>query len=238
METLFLVCFAFGALFTAVSAVIGLAHTAVPGADAGHFGHFGHAAHGPHVPHGTHPPHVSHTTLALQAPHGVHAPHAAESAFHLFDALAPFLNASSALAFLTWFGATGYLALRFGAWPLPMALLVAVVAGVAGAALLGAFLRTVMAGEQVLDPRDFRMEGTLARVTVGIPETGAGEIVFAKAGRRRSEAARSEDGRAIPRGTEVVVLRYERGVAHVQPWNQLLQERPPPRLTAPTDRAD
>ncbi|HEU5315779.1 MAG TPA: hypothetical protein VFX49_06680, partial [Chloroflexota bacterium] len=222
METLFLVCFAFGALFTAVSAVIGLAHTAVPGADAGHFGHFGHAAHGPHVPHGSQVPHGAHVS---HAPPGLHGPHAGETAFHLFDALAPFLNASSALAFLTWFGAAGYLALHFAAWPLPLVLLAAVAAGVAGAALLGAFLRKVMAGEQVLDPRDFRMEGTLARVTVGIPEHGAGEIVFAKAGRRRSEAARSEDGQAIPRGTEVVVLRYERGVAHVQPWTQLLQER-------------
>jgi membrane protein implicated in regulation of membrane protease activity len=226
METLFLACFAFGALFTAVSAVIGMAHTAVPGADAGHFGHFGHAAHGAHAPHGLHGGAHGHVA------HGVEVGQA--SAFHLFDALAPFLNASSLLAFLTWFGAVGYLTLRFAGWALPLALLAALLAGAAGALLLGTFLRKVLAGEEVLDARDFRLEGTLARVTVSITEHGAGEVVFEKAGRRRSEAARSDDGRAIPRGTEVVILRYARGTAHVQPWNQLLQERPPPRLVGPT----
>jgi membrane protein implicated in regulation of membrane protease activity len=151
----------------------------------------------------------------------------------MMDVLAPFLNASSALAFLTWFGAVGYLALRFGSWALPIALLLALLAGSAGALLLGAFLRKVMAGEQTLDPHDFRLEGTLAKVTVTIPDSGAGEIVFTKAGRRRSEAARSATGQAISRGTEVLVLRYERGAAHVQPWDQVLAERSPPSLPAP-----
>jgi membrane protein implicated in regulation of membrane protease activity len=144
------------------------------------------------------------------------------------------LNASSLLAFVTWFGAAGYLALRFGGWSLPLALAAAVVAGLAGAVLLGAFLNKVTAGEQVLDSRAFRLEGTLARVTVSVPARGAGEVVFSKEGRTRSEAARSITGDPIPRGTEVVILRYERGVAHVQPWDQLLEERPPPRLTGAT----
>ena len=231
METFFLACFAFGALFTALSAVIGLAHTAVPGADAGHFGHLGHAAHGAHAPH------VGHGAHGASA-NGTHAGPGAESGsgggLHVGDMLAPFLNASSLLAFLTWFGAAGYLALQFGGWALPFGLAAALLAGIAGAVLLGAFLRKVMAGEVTLDPRDYRLEGTLARVTVSIPETGAGEIVFAKAGRRRSEAARSATGHAISRGTEVVIMRYARGAAHVEPWEQLLAERPPPSLPAAT----
>jgi len=107
----------------------------------------------------------------------------------------------------------------------------ALLAGLAGAMLLGAFLRKVMAGEVTLDPRDYRLEGTLAKVTVSIPAGGVGEIVFTKAGRRRSEAARSVVGQAIPRGSEVVILRYERGAAHVQLWEQLLEERSQPKLT-------
>jgi membrane protein implicated in regulation of membrane protease activity len=210
METVFLVCFAFGALFTAVSAVLGLAHTSVPGADVGHFGHLGHGVH---------------------APHGARVPHVANAGhMRLPVPLLAILNASSVLAFLTWFGAAGYLALRFGGWTLAPALAVAVAAGLAGALLLGAFLNKVTAGEQVLDPRAFRLEGTLARVTVSVPAQGAGEVVFIKEGRTRSEAARSATGNPIPRGTEVVILRYDRGVAHVQPWDQLLEERPPPRL--------
>src|SRR5687767_3982077 len=165
METVFLVCFAFGALFTAVSAGLGLAHTAVPGADVGHFGHLGHAPRVPHV-HGVHVPH------AARMPHFPHVGH-----MRLPVPLLAVLNASSLLAFLTWFGAAGYLALRFGGWALAPALAAAVAAGLAGAFLLGAFLNKVTAGEQVLDPRAFRLEGTLARVTVSVPAQGAGEVV-------------------------------------------------------------
>ena len=201
METTFLVCFAFGALFTAVSTVLGLAHTSGPGADLGHFGHLRHV------------PHAGFARLPVP--------------------LVALLNASSLLAFLTWFGAAGYVALRFGGWSLLPALGGAALAGLVGALMLGLFLRKVEAGEQVLDPRAYQLEGTLARVTVTVPADGAGEVVFVKAGRRRSEAARSAGGAAIPRGTEVVILRYARGAAHVPPWDELLQERPPPRLPAP-----
>ena len=31
----------------------------------------------------------------------------------------------------------------------------------------------------------------------------------------------SDDGRTIERGTEVVVIRYERGIAYVRPWAEL-----------------
>jgi hypothetical protein len=48
---------------------------------------------------------------------------------------------------------------------------------------------------------------------------GIGEIIFSQTGARRAAAARSEDGLAIERGTEVVVIRYERGIAYVRRWN-------------------
>lgn len=98
-------------------------------------------------------------------------------------------------------------------------------AGLAAAALIAAFLRKLVAGSRALDPRDFRLVGTLARVTVTIPAGGVGEIVFSKAERRRSEAARGVDGQAVPRNTEVVIMDYARGVATVEPWDALLEER-------------
>ena len=33
--------------------------------------------------------------------------------------------------------------------------------------------------------------------------------------------ARSDEGFAIPKGTEVVVTRYEQGIAYVRPWEEL-----------------
>ena len=44
-------------------------------------------------------------------------------------------------------------------------------------------------------------------------------------GARRAAAARSDAGVAIARDVEVVVLRYERGIAYVRPWSEL--EDPP-----------
>jgi hypothetical protein len=77
-----------------------------------------------------------------------------------------------------------------------------------------------MRGETRMDPAQYRMEGTLARVTIGIPEGGTGEIIFSKGDSRRSEGARSIDGRPIARNEEVVVVDYQRGIALVQSWDE------------------
>lgn len=207
METVFLVCLVFGGLFTLVSVALGFAGSALHGlhADTGAHGvSAGHAGQGGHGHGGA-------------GPHGHDAQHG--DAQH---AGLPLLNVSSLLAFLTWFGAAGYLLLRFAAWPVIAALPAAVVAGSGGSLVIALFLRKVLAGEREMIPADYRMEGTLARVTVSIPATGVGEIVFTKAGSRRGEAARSLSGRPIPRDTEVVVIDYQRGVAAVQPWDEFI----------------
>ena len=33
--------------------------------------------------------------------------------------------------------------------------------------------------------------------------------------------ARAETGAAIPKGVEVIVTRYEKGIAYVRPWDEL-----------------
>jgi len=62
------------------------------------------------------------------------------------------------------------------------------------------------------------MEGTVAHVTIPIQNGHVGEIVFSREGVRRSEGARSATGAPIERGTEVVIVRYEGGLAYVEPW--------------------
>ena len=44
---------------------------------------------------------------------------------------------------------------------------------------------------------------------------------------RRVSGARSEDGIAIEKGTEVVVTRYEKGIAYVRRWEDLAGSRRP-----------
>lgn len=203
MDTFFLVCFAMGALFTLASLVLGGAHV-------GHVGHvhLGHA-------------HVGHVGPGHAGPEAAHA-HAAPS--DTLGAL-PWLNASSVVGALTWFGAAGYLLVRLGDWALPAALLGALLAGAVGWYLVARFLGLVLAGEREMDPADYRLPGTVGQITVRIPAGGTGEVVFAKAGARRSEAARGLDGAAIPRGTEVVITAYADGFATVQPWAEFLAAR-------------
>lgn len=199
METFFLVCFLFGALFTAVSLASGVA--------------------GMHLPH----LHLDGGHAGNGAGHGASAPHVGDPGHDLFlSPLLAVLNLSSLLAFLTWFGAAGFLALRFGGWPVVLAVGVGVAVGVVGAVAVALFLQTVMRGERIMNPHDYRLDGTLARVTVTIPAGGTGEIVFSKAGGRRSEAARGANGAAVARGVEVVVIEYMRGTAVVEPWEQFI----------------
>lgn len=139
----------------------------------------------------------------------------------------PLLNFSSLLAAVTWFGAAGYLLSRYTDLPLGLVLAGGIGAAAVGGLIIAFFLAKVMAGERVMQPEDYRLEGTTGKVTVTIPEGGTGEVLFSKAGVRRGEAARSLTGAAILRDTEVVIIEYERGVALVQPWEEMLAEYGP-----------
>src|SRR5204863_9533699 len=118
-------------------------------------------------------------------------------------------------AFVAWFGGVGYLALagwQLAAWT---SLLLAAAAGLAGWWLVFLFFSRVLAkGEKSMDPDDYRLEGTVARVTVPIAPGRTGEIQYSQAGVRHSDGARSLDDAGIARGEEVVIVRYERGIAY------------------------
>jgi membrane protein implicated in regulation of membrane protease activity len=133
------------------------------------------------------------------------------------------VNGFTITAFLCWFGGAGYLLHRYSIFVATLVLLLSVVSGVFGAALLWAILfKLLLPRERVLNSEDTEMTGVLAKVSDSIRSNGGiGEILFLQTGARRSSAARSDDGRTIERGTEVVVIRYERGIAYVRPWAEL-----------------
>jgi membrane protein implicated in regulation of membrane protease activity len=150
-------------------------------------------------------------------PHGAHV-HAKAG-----GASVSALNGFTLAAFLCWFGGAGYLLQRYSPIVSVLVMVAAVAAGLLGAALLYvALFKLLIPHERVLTAEDTRMEGMLARVSDEVRAMdGIGEILFSQAGSRRSAPARSADGTLIPRGTEVVVLRYERGVATIRPLNEL-----------------
>jgi membrane protein implicated in regulation of membrane protease activity len=157
--------------------------------------------------------HIGHSALAHQGAGAHGSSSRGLSAF----------NGFTLTAFLCWFGGAGYLLHRYSIFVATLVLLLSVVSGVFGAALLWAFLfKVLLPRERVLNSEDTEMTGVLAKVSDSIRSNGGiGEILFLQTGARRSSAARSDDGRTIERGTEVVVIRYERGIAYVRPWAEL-----------------
>jgi hypothetical protein len=75
-----------------------------------------------------------------------------------------------------------------------------------------------------MDPADFEMVGVLGRVSGTIRQDGTGEIIFEQQGARKASAARSEVNEEVARGEEVIVTRYENGVAYVRRWSELANQ--------------
>jgi hypothetical protein len=134
------------------------------------------------------------------------------------------INGFTLAGFLCWFGGCGYLLNRYGGLLTPVVLGAAMVAGLAGASLLFWFMvKVLLPHERELTAADTDIVGVLGRVSGTIREGGVGEIQFSQSGVRRFAVARSEAGVAIPREVEVVVMRYEQGVAWVRRWDELAE---------------
>lgn len=133
-------------------------------------------------------------------------------------------NFGTIAAFLAWFGGTGYILERYSSIWFLFGLGIAFMSGLGGAALIFFFLaRFLISKDENLNPADYDMVGVLARVSSSIREHGTGELIFTQGGTRHACGARSEDGSAIPKGTEVVVTRFENGLAYVQRWEEMAQ---------------
>jgi membrane protein implicated in regulation of membrane protease activity len=131
-------------------------------------------------------------------------------------------NFGTIAAFLAWFGGTGFLLENYYHVWVVAALGVAVLTGIGAASVVFWFLaRVLMARETSLDAADYDMIGVLGKLSIPIRQGGTGEIIYSQQGTRRVAGARSETGSAIPKGSEVVVTRYEKGIAYVRRWEEL-----------------
>ena len=170
--------------------------------------------------------HVPHFHFHAPAAHihaGPHAGPGIKAGVHGTQ-ISPF-NLITLTAFLAWFGGTGYLLTRHSAIWFWGALGISLLSGTGGAAIIYLFLSRVLSSEdEALDPADYEMVGVLGRLSIPIRESGTGELIYSQAGTRRVCGARTENGSAIVKGTEVVVTRYERGIAYVRPWSEMAGE--------------
>lgn len=166
---------------------------------------------------------LQHVTLFDNIFHGhrvVHLPNALRHAGVKRSRGTSSINAAAITAFLTWFGGGGLLLQRLTPWSLPIIEGSAFVIGLAGGAVINSAINALAKRESVAE--SLSMIGVIGRIVIPIREgEGTGEMVFTHAGTRRVAGARSDNGRAIPKGTEVVVTRYEKGIAYVATWEEL-----------------
>ena len=138
--------------------------------------------------------------------------------------LSPF-NFGTIAAFLAWFGGTGYLLERYSNIWVYLGLFISAMSGLGGASIVFLFLMKLVGKEQPLDPADFEMVGVLGHVTSPIRPGGTGELIYSRNGARCAAPARSETSEEIKRDTEVVVTRFEKGIAYVRRWEEMSGER-------------
>ena len=129
-------------------------------------------------------------------------------------------NASTVMAFLAWFGGTGYLLTRHAHLMALASLAISTSAGLFAGAVVFKFMVKLMHADPPLKNEDHRIEGSVGTISMPIREKGTGEIIFSLGGARRCAGARCEDGKALERGTEVVIERYDKGIAYVRRWDE------------------
>jgi membrane protein implicated in regulation of membrane protease activity len=205
----YLFCFLVGFLWSLATLLIGHLHIDLPfhHGDVGHdlFHHGGGADHG----------HLSHSGGG----------HDAGTTDHVRGISISPINLGTIAAFLAWFGGAGYLLTVYSPLWFVLSFGLSVISGLAGASAVFWFLAKVLIGrERDLNPADYQMTGVLGHVSSPIREGGTGEIIYSQEGTRRTCGARSEDGKPIPKGVEVLVTRYQKGIAYVRRWDEFEQQ--------------
>lgn len=225
LTAFFLVCFLVGLGMAIISSVMGAFHAGgdtggLGGADVGHgdlgdlsgLGHVGDAGDLGDLGHGT----GAHGHGHLQTVPG-----------KVYSHTSP-LNFWVIMGFLIGFGGIGFGLSRipYVGWLLSFA--GAIPAGVLTGWLVYLFLdRILIRGTSgVLTASGALLVGTVGRLSVPVrPGGGTGELVYTQSGTRKVVSARSVDGSGLDRDQEVVVVRYEGGVAYVQSWQQFVEQQ-------------
>ena len=110
--------------------------------------------------------------------------------------------------FISSFGGTGLIFMKFFRWPFAVHLPVSGFSGLAIAALVFAFFHRIFSVTQASSESIAQeMVGQEAEVTVALPHQGLGEIAYTSRGSRYTNPARTEDGKELPAGTVVRIVK-------------------------------
>lgn len=134
-----------------------------------------------------------------------------------FDSGGPsILSVRVMAAFVTAFGVGGVVA-RYYSLSHPAASGVGVVSGVVMAGLVYQFAKLLYSQQASSEVRMHGLIGATAEVSVAIPQNGVGQISLQAGGEQSDHIARSADGRALGRGTTVVVTALGANSVVVKP---------------------
>jgi hypothetical protein len=210
--TIYWTCFGTGVGF----AVLSLATTMFDMPWLRHQG-FGRIHAGGH--HVTHAGAQARTSLAAH-PSGLHHGAAADARMPF---VVPFLlgyaSPLSLLIMLTFFGGAGLLAQWKGGAIATFGPIIAMIAAFFAGTGMNVIAHNIATGEEPLAATSH--VGVIGTVSMPIREGGTGEVVYMLNDTRQCAGARSEDLVPIARGAEVVIVRYERGIAYVVPWDEI-----------------
>lgn len=138
--------------------------------------------------------------------------------------LSHLFNLAAITMFLAWFGGVGLLLEEMTTLTAGLILVAAIGAGGAGAVTINRVIGALRDREHPLQP--LSLVGTIGRLTIPIRDGGGtGEVVYSIDGTRRVSGARSDENRGIAKGSEVVITRYEKGIAYVCEFDRMLNGR-------------
>jgi membrane protein implicated in regulation of membrane protease activity len=187
MELIYWVCFFLGFGFAVVSGLLaGVFSGAGAHIDIGGHVDIGHGGHG-------------------TGGHGDGSVH--------FSPLSPVVLAM----FIASFGGTGIILMKYLHWPLVLHLPVAAGSGFVIAAVVFALFHKIFSVTQgSSESIATEMVGQEAEVTVPIPHQGLGEIAYTSRESRYTNPAQSADGKELPAGTPVKIVKLNGAIYVVQ----------------------
>jgi hypothetical protein len=212
MFTFYLICFLAGVGFSVLSLLSMVGHSLTAGGGHAHVPHVHGHAHGHASAHGHAHAHAGQQSAGNVVKSAQHA--VADVTHEMSTPWLVRLNIAALVFFLAVFGGIGALLTQSTPLPQIATAVIAAAGGVGGSVAVNRLMAALAARERPLEALSYY--GTPARVTIPIRDGGGtGEIIYTVEGTRRCSGARSDDGAGIGKDADVVILRYDKGIAYV-----------------------
>lgn len=120
------------------------------------------------------------------------------------------------LVLLTVWGGVGFLLLQLSSFGLGIVLVLCTVTALAAGAVIYYLLSRLMSRyDNSMKQEEYELEGQLGYLSVPVSGPAIGEMKYVLHGTTRSVSVRSETGEFLAKGTKVIIVRLEKGIAVV-----------------------